>query len=161
MAFTDWLSVADAAVFFDTRFGAEAWATLKETVQVRLLTTAYNRIYNDPALTIPATPSAAVKAKLAYCLALTAWYMYSHLEDEDRRKGLQAQGVVAAGLVKETYAADALDNIPLPAEAIGVLESLFTTKKSFYVADIDRKEPVGGDQDVTEVDNSLNTSGVY
>jgi len=156
-----WVELADATAFFSTRYGCSDWAALSADDKTALLTTAYNRIYHDPRWTIPASPSAAQLAKLAYAQEITAWYMKVHIADEDRRKGLQAQGVVAAGLVQETYAADMLDKIPLPAEALGVLDSLFTTKKSFYVVDIDRKEPVGGDQDVTEVDNSLNTSGVY
>lgn len=158
MADIGWTSVADAATFFATRLGCSAWATAE---QIPLLTTAWNRIRFDPRWTIPAVPTADQKEKLAYAQYLTAWYMNVHLEDEDRRKGLQAQGVVSAGLVQESYDVNRLDSIPLPAEALGVLENLFTTAKPFYVVDIDRKEPVSAGVDTTETDDSLNTPGTY
>jgi len=87
--------------------------------------------------------------------------MYVHLKDEDRRKGLQAQGVISAGLVKENYDKDSLDKIPMPQEAVDVLVDAFVTHKPLYQVDVDRREPVGADQDVTDVDNSLNEPGIY
>ena len=156
-----WVELTAADTFFSTRYGCSAWAPLPVADRTALLTTAWNRINNDPTWTIPASPDATQKAKLAYAQELTAWYMYTHLEDEDRRKGLQAQGVVAAGIVKETYDANSLDKIPLPAEALSILESLFTTAKSFYAVDIDRREPCSVDADVVETDDSLNGSGTY
>lgn len=162
MSFTDWLSIADAVTFFNLRYGAEAWAALTEAQQTKLLTTAYNRIINDPRWTLPTTPTAEQKAKLAYCTELLAWYMYIHIEDEDRRKGLQSQGVVSAGIVQESYDKDMLTKTPLPSEVKDILDGMFTsTRKPFYSKNIDRKEPVGADQNVADVDNSLNDSGVY
>lgn len=156
-----WTTEAAATTFFSTRYGCSAWAALAAADKTALLTTAYNRINYDPAWSIPATPSAEQKAKLAYAQHLTAWYMYGHIADEDRRKGLQAQGVVAAGIVKESYDVNSLDKIPLPAEALAILEALFTTAKPFYAVDIDRKEPCSVDEDVVETDDSLNASGTY
>ena len=156
-----WTSKADANTFFVTRYGCGAWATLEAADSTALLTTAWNRILHDSRWTIPVTPSAAQKEKLAYAQDLTAWYMYIHLLDEDRRKGLQAQGVISAGLVKESYDKDSLDKIPLPAEVIDVLDELLSTKKPFYAVDIDRREPPGADQDTTDVDNSLNEREIY
>lgn len=156
-----WVSLTDAATFFDTRYGADDWATMKATVQTRLLTTAWNRILYDPRWTIPASPDAATKAKLAYAQELTAWYMYTHLEDEDRRKGLQAQAVTSAGIVQEVYDKDQATKIPLPPEAEAILDGLFSETKPFYAVDIDRREPVGADQDTTDIHNEENTEGVY
>jgi hypothetical protein len=156
-----WVEQTAAATFFTTRYGCSAWATLVSADQISLLTTAWNRILHDSRWTIPASPSATEKANLAYAQELTAWYMYVHLKDEDRRKGLQAQGVIAAGLVKENYDKDSLDKIPLPQEAVDVLVDAFVTHKPFYQVDVDRREPVGADQDVTDVDNSLNEPGIY
>jgi hypothetical protein len=156
-----WVELTAADTFFSTRYGCSAWAPLKTEDRTALLTTAWNRILYDPRWTIPASPDATQKAKLAYAQELTAWYMYTHLEDEERRKGLQAQGVVGAGIVKETYDTGSLDKIPLPAEALGVLESLFVTAKSFYAVDIDRKESCSVDADVVETDDSLIGSGSY
>lgn len=156
-----WVALNDANAFFTTRYGAGSWASLTVQDQTALLTTAWNRILHDPRWTIPAAPTATEKAKLAYAQEVTALYMQMHLEDEDRRKGLQAQGVTAAGLVQETYDKDRLNEIPLPPEALVVLIKLLTTAKPFYAVDIDRKEPVGANQDVTDIDNSLNEPGVY
>lgn len=156
-----WVSKTDADAFFVTRYGCSAWATLIAADSTALLTTAWMRILYDPRWTIPASPSADEKAKLAYAQELTAWYMYTHLEDEDRRKGLQAQAVVQAGIVKEVYDASRLDEIPLPAGALGVLEEYFLETKSAYVLDIDRKEPVGANQDTTDIHDSENIPGTY
>jgi len=156
-----WVEQTAAATFFTTRYGCSAWASLISADQVSLLTTAWNRILHDSRWVVPASPSAVEKANLAYAQELTAWYMYTHLKDEDRRKGLQAQGVIATGLVKETYDKDMLETIPMPQEAVDVLVAAFVTHKPFYAIDVDRREPVGADQDVTDVDNSLNEPGIY
>lgn len=159
--YTDWVSASDADTYFSTRIGAESWEDLTATQKAARLTTAYNRIYFDPRWTIPATPSATEKAKLAFAVEETAWFMHGHMEDEDRRKGLQAQAVISAGIVQESYDKDRAATIPLPPAVEALLDDSFTTKKSFYAIDIDRREPVGTDQDVTDVDNSLNDPGVY
>jgi hypothetical protein len=156
-----WVDPTAAATFFTTRYGCSAWAALAVVDQTALLTTAWNRILHDPRWTIPASPDAATKATLAYCQELTAWYMHTHLEDEDRRKGLQAQGVISAGIVKENYEKDKLDEVPYPPEVVGILDNLLNTAKPFYAMEIDRREPVGVDQDVTDIDDSLNTPGTY
>ena len=156
-----WTSAADADTFFTTRYGAGAWAAIVALDKTALLTTAWDRIRFDPTWAVPATPSAAEKLLLAHAQYVTAWYMYNHLEDEDRRKGMQAQGVIQAGIVKETYDPSLLNEIPLPGEAIKILIDNFKTAKSFYALDIDRKEPVGADQNVVEIDDSLNVPGIY
>ena len=156
-----WTSSVNANSFFTTRYGAGAWASLTVAEQTALLTTAWNRILYDPRWSIPASPDAATKAKLAYAQEETAWYMYTHIEDEDRRKGLQAQAVTQAGIVQESYDKDKLNEIPLPPEALAVLNKLFKAAKPFFAIDIDRREPVGANQDVTDIDDSLNEPGVY
>jgi hypothetical protein len=156
-----WVDPTAAATFFAS-IGCTDWAALVTAGDSdKLLTRAWYRILYDPRWTIPAAPAAADKAKLAYAQEMTAWYMHIHVDDEDRRKGLQAQAVTQAGIVQETYDKDRAAEIPLPPEAIGILDSMFTTKKPFYVMDIDRREPVGADQDVIDIDNSLNTPGTY
>jgi hypothetical protein len=156
-----WVSKTDADAFFVTRYGCSAWATLIAADSTALLTTAWNRILHDPRWTIPAVPDAASKLKLAYAQELTAWYMYIHLQDEDRRKGLQVQGVIQAGLVQETYDRDWLSVIPLPVEVIGILGDIFNEGKPLYVCDIDRRESVGANQNVNDIDNSGNVEGIY
>lgn len=157
-----WVDPADATIFFASLYGTTDWTALVAAGNdTKLLTRAWLRILYDPRWTIPSTPDAATKAKLAYAQELTAWYMYIHVNDEDRRKGLQAQAVVQAGIVQETYDKDKLNQIPLPPEALAILLKLFKATKPFYATDIDRREPVGADQDVTNIDDSLNEPGVY
>jgi hypothetical protein len=42
-----------------------------------------------------------------------------------------------------------------------VLNELFNDAKPFYAIDIDRREPVGANQDVSNIDDSLNVDGIY
>lgn len=157
-----WVDPADATIFFASLYGTTDWTALVAAGNdTKLLTRAWLRILYDPRWSIPAIPDAATKAKLAYAQELTAWYMYIHVNDEDRRKGLQAQGVTQAGIVQETYDKDKLNEIPLPPEALVVLLKIFKAAKPFFAVDVDRREPVGANQDVTNIDNSLNEPGVY
>ena len=156
-----WTTIALAIAFFTTRYGAAAWIALSGVDQTALLTTAWNRILYDPRWAIPASPTPAQLIDLAYAQHLTAWYMYTHISDEDRRKGLQAQAVIQAGIVQETYEKSMLTSIPLPPEALAILIKFFKAAKPFYAVDVDRREPVGADQDVTDVENDLNEPGIY
>jgi len=157
-----WVDPTAAATFFASQYGMTDWATLVTAGNAdKLLTRAWYRILYDPRWVIPASPDAPTKARLAYAQELTAWYMYIHVGDEDRRLGLQAQGVVQAGIVQETYDKDRFGNVPLPPEALAILLETFTEVKSFYAADIDRRESAGADQNVVSIDNSLDGSGGY
>lgn len=69
-----------------------------------------------------------------------ALYMLQHLADEDRRKGLQAQGVAQAGIVKETYKDTDLNYLPIPPFVIGLLAEFAVEDSPFYISSIDRDE---------------------
>ena len=74
-----------------------------------------------------------------------ALYLLQHLPDEDLRLGIQTQGVVAAGVVKERYGATPTD-LPFPPTILSLLEG-FTTSKPYRVFDLERDEEQETDYD--------------
>ena len=143
MAAIGWISLADALTYFVTRIGADAsnsagWASLTDPVRTALLTTAYNRINNDPMFTIPASPSAAELAKLEIVQCELSWYMQIHILAEDKRKGIQAQGVIEAGIVKEKYYTEDLHTVPYPPIVLTLLEGFNNEISPIALTEIDR-----------------------
>jgi hypothetical protein len=120
---------------------------------------AYNRIRLCSDFDIPATPTAAQLAKLVIAQCEMAYYLAQHLADEDRRKGLQAQGVTAAGIVKEAYgdsAGKAVDPtaLPIPAIVYQALSEFEYIEPGFYAVDIDRREDKGVGENVVDLDDT-------
>jgi hypothetical protein len=154
MALGWFVNLAAANTYFtgDSRaLSATAWTGLTDAQKQSAVVMAYNRIYYDDNYAVPAYADASateldiltkINGELAYYLAL-------HIADEDRRKGIQAQGVIGAGVVKETYLANFLHENPLPAVVVAWLKQ-FKAKKSFYVAEIDRDEDLGVDDNATD-----------
>ena len=143
--FTD---LADAIAYFETeRLVTTAWdAFTDDALKSKAVTNAYNRIYYDPKYSLPtyATATAAELITLKKVNGEMAYYLAQHMEDEDRRKGIQAQGVVSAGIVKEVYDKDMLDKLPLPPIVEGLLSEFETG--GFYAVGIERDE----DDDIDE-----------
>jgi len=151
-----YISVGDADLYFSMRLSADAWTSILPTSgdpkKAAALQTAYDRLYFSGLFDLPlflnATADQLVVLKKAQCeLSL---YMLLHLADEDRRKGLQAQGVTAAGIVKETYSDKDLVTLPIPPFVAHILEDFSTAPAPFYVSDIDRDEEKGANEDVTD-----------
>jgi len=153
-----WATLAQAESYFaDERYSTTHWDSIVavgaltiDDFKNKLLNMAYNRIYYYPLATVPAAGSetAAELVKLIKIQCEMAYYFALHIADEDRRKGIQAQGVVEAGIVKEKYDKDMLDKLPLPP----IVEELlvdFTTGE-FYAVGIDRDE----DSDIDEGEGS-------
>ena len=140
----------EADTFFNTRLNNSAWINLDGDERTAALTTAYNRIRYCPDYSIPASPTIAQKAKLKDAQCEMAIYMATHLADEDRRKGLQIQGVTHAGIVEENYDKDWLDKLPIPPIVDSILED-FKTVIGFGLVDIDRDEEESVDTDATDV----------
>ena len=147
--FTD---VAEAEDYFELeRLETEAWDALLESSPTfqksKVLTNAFNRIYflKDYVLPVPGTESPAQAIKLKKAQAEMAYYLAVHLADEDRRKGLQAQAVVAAGVVKENYDADKLYDIPVPPFVKELLDEFYDGGKEFAATDLclDEGQSVG------------------
>ncbi|KPJ63745.1 hypothetical protein AMJ44_14080 [candidate division WOR-1 bacterium DG_54_3] len=146
-----WMDNLDEAdTFFKTRLNNSSWTVLGGDERTAALTTAYNRIRYCSDYSIPASPTIAQKAKLKDAQCEMAIYMATHLADEDRRKGLQIQGVTHAGIVEENYDKDWLDKLPIPPIVDSILED-FKTAVDFGLIDIDRDEEESVDTDATDV----------
>jgi len=151
--------IANAEVYFtNERLVTTAWDALDPddddtTKQEKVIKNAYNRIYYDPRYDVPtyATATAAQLVILKKVNGEMAYYLAQHLEDEDKRKGLQAQAVIDAGIVKESYSKDDLMKLPIPPFVEALLETEgFTTEKAFGMVDIDRDENESVDEKVDE-----------
>jgi len=140
---SEWVTLAEANLYFTTRLGATVkWNNQTDADKQAALTTSYNRITNDTNYSIPVSPSAAALAKLQFCQEELAYYMVIHLKDEDKRVGLQAQGIIEAGIVKEKYLQDRPIDIPYPPAVKDILDDEFfnSSKSGFYVKEIGRDE---------------------
>lgn len=154
-----WTDVSSADTYFSTkRLDSSAWDALAGVTEsgvkdkkTAVLNMAYDRLRfcKDFGL-IPAIPTAAQLEKLALAQHETAYYLALHLADEDRRKGIQAQGVVQAGVVKEGYAEAKLEELPLPAIVRQIMAEFETEDNAFFAADVGRDEEKGVNEDVTE-----------
>lgn len=139
--------LADAETYFeDERLETEAWDNLAETSgslqKSKVLKMAYNRLYFDPRWELPtyAEAAAAELVVLKKANGEMAYYLALHLADEDRRKGIQAQGVIEAGVVKEKYAEGMLMGVPVPPAVGALLEYFIAEKPSFGAIDLARDE---------------------
>ena len=121
--------VADADTYFeDERLETWAWDDLEALsgYKAKVLIQAYNRIYYDPRWNLPtyAEASATTLVELSKANAEMAYYLAVHLENgaEDKRMGLQAQGVTTAGVVKEQYSEKHLMDLPVPPLVMAILK---------------------------------------
>ncbi len=85
-----WVTIAEADIYFESRYGASAWAGLSTANKTSLLITAYNWINSQIQFTIAASATAAV-VKNAQCES--AWYIYSYWTEHEDRRALYTQGV--------------------------------------------------------------------
>jgi hypothetical protein len=140
-----YISISAADLYFSTRLFADAWTSIpadsNSVKKTAALTTAHDRLYYSGLFDLPTLAAAPadelVVLQKAQCeLSL---YLLQHLADEDRRKGLQAQGVTAAGIVKETYGGDMM-SLPIPPIVASILEDYSTAGSGFEVSSIDRDE---------------------
>jgi len=137
--------VAANLYFTNERLETWAWDELVEVAptlqKTKTLNMAYNRMFFDPRWDLPtyagATP--AELAALSIANAEMAYYLAIHCAGEDRRKGLQAQGVLGAGVVKETYSEKMLMELPIPPIVIAILDP-WKTERHFGAVDLERDE---------------------
>jgi len=148
-----WASLVEAESYFaNERLKKEHWTALADNDMKNMaLNMGYNRIhyfsnYDTP---VAGTETAAQLIILIKAQCEMAYYIALHLEDEDRRKGLQAQAVIAAGIVKETYDKDKLSDIPIPPAIDALLED-FKSVEAMAMIPIDRDEDKDLDEDVVE-----------
>jgi hypothetical protein len=150
-----WLAnIAEAVSYFQTeRLESAFWDALTHVSggkdeRVAALLQAYNRIRTAAGVSIPASPSAAELVELKLAQLEMAYYLAGHSEDEDKRLGLQAQNVVSAGYVQETYKLDRPGT--LPPWILALLPS-FTAARSIIAVDLRRDEnlDVDGNTNIT------------
>ena len=139
--------LSDAEDYFEIeRLETEAWDDLQEISgnlqKSKVLTMAYNRLYYDQRWDLP-TYADATMAELVILQKANgemAYYLALHLADEDRRKGIQAQGVIEAGIVKEKYSEGMLMSLPIPPCVEALLEPFEVQFPAFGVIDLARDE---------------------
>jgi len=122
------LDLNDAEQYFlIERLETECWDDLVEDSAVhqkeKAILMAYNRLYYDPRWELPTYNEATVieLVTLRIANAEEAYYLACHLYGEDHRKGIQAQGVIEAGVVKEKYSETMLMELPVPPMVIALL----------------------------------------
>lgn len=147
--------LADANSYFTSeRLETDAWDALTDPNKTKAVENGYNRIFYHedfyPHLPTYAAATAAQLVILKKANGEMAYYLAEHLDDEDTRKGLQAQAVTDAGVVKEKYHKDLLYDLPLPPFVISLLKTLKDAKR-FYLIDIDRDEDESVNTDTVDV----------
>jgi len=127
-----WVTEAEADAYFASRYGAsDFWASGAD--KDGALETAYNQLNNSGLFTLPDTTVDAMK-QAQYEQAL---FVIIHMEDFDRRGGLQAQGVIEAGIVKEKY--NYKPTFPICPMAKQLLES-YSDIRALQIPNITRDE---------------------
>ncbi len=129
-----WLTEADANTYFEARIHGDDYWTNNASDNIPALITAY-RWLNAGNYSFPTTATQGMKD--AQCEM--SFFLLQHQPDLDLRMGLQAQGVVAAGVVKERYKDDNYVEIPIPPIVQKLLES-YETARPVFLVDIERNE---------------------
>lgn len=129
-----WLSEADANTYMGDRLDAGGYWEDEETDNVRALITAYKWL-NSGKYAFP--DDATQPMKDAQCEM--ALFLLQHQPDIDLRMGLQAQGVIAAGVVKERYKDDNYVELPIPPIVQKLLES-YQTDRPVFLINLERNE---------------------
>jgi len=150
-----WSTTAQANLYFtDERHVTTLWDALADDdAKNKVLNMAYNRIYYSNEFDVPAKGDETATQLVALIKAECemAYYILMHLEDEDRRKGLEAQAVKHAGIVKEIYDEDRLNELPIPPLVKRLLAGYNKFASPFYAIDIDRDEDESVDEDVVDL----------
>lgn len=153
-----YISVAAADTYFSTRLSATPWTSIGsesgDPMKTAALQTAYDRLFFSGLFNLPvfSVATAAQLEVLTRAQCEMALYMLIHLADEDRRKGLHAQGVKEAGVVKEVYSETNLMTIPIPPVVAGMLEAggFSGAPAPFYAQEVARDEDEAVDTNVSE-----------
>jgi hypothetical protein len=134
--------------FLNERLETEAWDDLgplasADLYKIKALMHAYNRLFYSPSFSLPLYADATAaqliilqkaQAEMAYYLAVHVWQ-----GDEDRRKGIQAQGVIRAGIVQEDYLEAMMLEVPIPAPVWDLLAP-WSTDHAVYPFNLERRE---------------------
>src|SRR6185503_7566388 len=130
-----WVTVAEADAYMSLRVGAKAHWT-DEVNKAACLVTGYKQIKRNPRFSLPDPADDNVKdAQMEQALFLAV-----HAADIISRKGLQAQGVNAAGIVKATYDMAFAKEMPFAPEVLTLLEDYARAGDGIYIASLERDE---------------------
>jgi len=136
-----WVTEAEANTYFDDRIFASDYWTDAASDNSPALVTAYKWLNSGP-YSFPAT--AVQNMKDAQCEM--AFFLLQHQPDLDLRMGLQAQGVIGAGVVKEKYKDDNSVELPVPPIVQELLED-YQMEKPMFMVNLERNEEKGVDYD--------------
>ena len=133
-----WATLEQAEEYMLMRIGSTVvWREdLDEPTKEASLITAFNILMNCGLFSIGADSTSEV-VKQAQCEM--AIFLLHHGEDIDGRKGLQAQGVLSANILGETYDKDSLSKIPIPPIVSGLLNDC-RTEHSTFISEVERDE---------------------
>ena len=132
-----WVTEAEANTYFEARIKAGDYWTDGASDNIPALITAYKWL-NAGKFTFPTTATQPIKD--AQCEM--AFFLLQHQPDLDLRMGLQAQGVIAAGVVKERYKDDNYVEMPIPP-IVQQLLGEYDTDHPVYLVNIERNEEEG------------------
>ena len=132
-----WLTEAAADTYFEARVKGSDYWTSGATDNKPALITAYNWL-NAGGYSFPTTATQAMKD--AQCEM--AFFLLQHQPDLDLRMGLQVQGVIAAGVVKERYRDDNTVELPVPVIVQQLLEG-YSTSRPIFMVNLERNEEEG------------------
>lgn len=138
-----WVTEAAANTYFEGRIHGDDYWTNSASDNIPALITAYKWLMSGK-YSLAASATAAQPIKDAQCEM--ALFLLQHQPDLDLRMGLQAQGVIAAGVVKERYKDDNYVEMPIPPIVQQLLQD-YDTDKPVYLVNIERNEEEGVDYD--------------
>ena len=138
-----WVTEAEANTYFDARVKSSDYWTNSASDNIPALITAYNWLMAGK-YSLVASTSAAQPIKDAQCEM--AFFLLQHQPDLDLRMGLQVQGVIAAGVVKERYKDDNTIEMPIPPIVQQLLQD-YDTDRPVYLVNLERNEEEGVDYD--------------
>jgi len=128
-----WVTMIEADTYFSERLGSENWVSGAD--KEKALKTAYRQIKFNGDYEIGST----VTDNLKYAQMEQAYFLLSFEADISHRKALQAQGVISAGIIKETYVEGDLSKVALCQFSQMLLKD-YSTKKHAFLVDIDSDE---------------------
>jgi hypothetical protein len=128
------------ALYYLSRLEQQAWDDVNDHIKEKALYNAYDRIRFDPHYSIPVAPTAAELERLKLAQVEMGYYLLVHLADEDSRKGIQAQGVIEAGIVKEKYSEAMLQTLPVPPFVAAILTPWLVNTSFIGTANLSRDE---------------------
>ncbi len=136
-----WVTEAEADDFMASRIGSSAYWPDGGPDNVAALITAYQWL-NSGRYSFPDDATQPIKD--AQCEM--ALFLLQHQPDLDLRMGLQAQGVITAGIVKEKYKSDNYVELPIPPVVQELLDG-YDKDRPVYLVNLERNEEEGVDYD--------------